>query len=157
MIWGVVVGAAVVLAVAGVAKVARPSPATRAVRSAGIDVDDPMVAALGLVELAAGATALVWHTPITALVVGAFYVAFAAFAVRLLSVGGPRVACGCFGQGSAPIGAEHVVVNLLVAAAAFSAFATGRTGPTDVVAVLGATCLLFVFLALVPTLRSADR
>ncbi len=157
MTWGIVVGAAIVLAVAGVAKLAKPAVTADAIRSAGVDVDDNVAAVLGMTELVVAAVVIVWPTPVAAALVGLFYLGFAVFSVRLLVVRGPDASCGCFGQRSAPIGVEHVVVNIVVAAVAFLAAAGIGDGATDVVAAAGAACVLFVLLALVPTLRAGAR
>lgn len=155
MIWGVVVGAAVVVAVAGVAKLAKPDVTAEAIRTGGIPVSLRTVQLLGAFELVVGATAIVWHTPLAAATIGVLYVGFAAFSLRLLLIRGAVVSCGCFGQRDAPIGIEHVVVNLAIALVAFDAAADiGPADGVDPVAAIGATALLFVLLAVVPSLRA---
>lgn len=154
MIWGVVVGAAVVLAVAGVAKLAKPTITAEAIRGAGFRVDDRAVTALGAAELVVAAAVIVWPVPALASVLGLFYLGFAAFAARLLLAGG-AASCGCFGQRSAPIGFEHVLVNLVVVGFACAASVGAEANSVNPVAAIGATCVLFVLLALLPTLRGA--
>lgn len=157
MIWGVVVGAAIVVAIAGVAKLAKPEVTTEALRSAGIRVPTVVASLVGLVELVVGAVLIVWQSPAGAVVLGLLYVGFAAFSVRLLLSRGATASCGCFGQRDAPIGVEHIVVNLAVAAVVFDAAAGIGPQSVDPVAAAGATALLLVLLALVPSLRVTRR
>ncbi len=157
MIWGVVIGAAIVVAVAGVAKLAKPAVTTEALRSAGFAVPPVVASLLGLVELLVGVLVVVWHPPAGAVVLGLLYLGFVAFSLRLLSLRGATASCGCFGQRNAPIGVEHIVVNLAVAALVFGAAAGVGPRTVDPVAVVGATALLFVLLAVVPSLRVAGR
>ncbi len=157
MIWGAVLGAAVVVAIAGVAKLAKPAVSAEAMRTAGVPVGDGVATALGAFELILAAVVLVWPTPPAAAVLGLLYLGFAGFSARLLWVRGPAVPCGCFGQRDAAIGIEHVVVNLVVAGVLFDAAAGIGPGDTDPVAVIGVTALLLVLLALVPSLRMARR
>jgi len=157
MIWGVVVGAAVVVAVAGVAKLAKPEVTTEAIRSAGLAVPPVVVSLLGLVELLVGVVVVVWHPPAGAAVLGLLYLGFTAFSLRLLLVRGATASCGCFGQRDAPIGVEHVVVNLAVALVGFDAAAGIGPQSVDPVAAIGATALLLVLLAVVPSLRVISR
>lgn len=154
MLWGVVVGAGILLAVAGVAKLAKPAVTADAMRAAGLAVRDEVASVLGGLELLVGAAVIVWHQPLLAAAVGVCYLGFALFALGVLVRRGPNVSCGCFGQRSAPVGGEHVVVDLIVATVAFLAAAGVGDGATDLVAVIGATFVLFVLLALVPTLRT---
>lgn len=157
MIWGLVIGAATVVAIAGVVKLAKPAVTAQAIRTAGVTVPDPVVSGLGLVELLLGVVVIVWHPTWAVLVLGAFYIGFALVSIRLLVVRGPTVPCGCFGQSDAPIGIEHVVVNLVVAAVVFDAAAGIGTATVDPVAAVGATSLLLVLLAVVPGLRATRR
>lgn len=157
MIWGVVVGAAVVVAIAGVAKLAKPDVTTEAVRAAGLPAPRGAATLLGLVELLVGVTVIVWQTPQAALVLGLLYLGFVVYSVRLLIVRGAAAACGCFGQRHATVGIEHVVVNLAVTLLIFDAAAGIGPDSVDPVAAVGSTALLFVLLAVVPSLRMARR
>ncbi|HET8930610.1 MAG TPA: MauE/DoxX family redox-associated membrane protein [Acidimicrobiales bacterium] len=157
MIWGVVVGAAVVVAIAGVAKLAKPEVTSDAVRSAGLPASRAAVTLLGAVELLVGVTVVVWQLRLAALALGLLYLGFVVYSVRLLIVRGTAASCGCFGQRQATVGIEHVVVNLAVALVVFDAAAGIGPDSVDPVAAIGATALLFVLLAIVPSLRMARR
>lgn len=157
MIWGAVVGAAVIIAVAGVAKMAKPQVAIHAMQAAGVTVPAWLVTAFGGFELALGVAVVTWQwMPAVALLAGC-YSGFAVFALRILVGGGPAVSCGCFGQDDAPIGVEHVIVNLAMAAVIVAAIAGIGPRAPDPVAAVGTTALLFVLLAVVPGLRASRR
>ena len=153
MIWGIVVGAAVVLAMAGVAKLAKPAVTAQAVRSADLPAGVRSVTALGAAELVVGVVVALWQPSLGAAVLALFYLGFAIFSVRLLVVRGPEASCGCFGQTDAPIGAEHVVVNLVVGAVAGAAAAGIGTTTTNPVVALGTAVVLFGILAIYPAVK----
>lgn len=155
MIWGVVVGAAVVMAVAGVAKLAKPDVTTDAVRAAGLPAPRGAATLLGLTELLVGVAVIVWQSRPAAVLLGLLYVGFVVYSLRLLIVRGPAASCGCFGQRHATLGVEHVVVNLAVALVVFDAAAGIGPDSVDPVAAIGSTALLLVLLAVVPSLRVA--
>jgi hypothetical protein len=109
--------ASTVLAYSGLTKLARPAPAARTLALVGLPSGRGAVRALGLVELMVGAVALVTAQRVAAVALALVYGALAAFAVSLLRRA-PDADCGCFGASSAPVGAAHVVVDVVAAAVA---------------------------------------
>jgi hypothetical protein len=155
MIWGIAVGAAIVMAAAGVAKLAKPDVTTDAVHAAGLPASRGAVTLLGVAELHVGEAVIVWQTRPAAVLLALLYLGFVGYSLRLLIVRGPAASCGCFGQRHATVGAEHVVVNVAVALVALGAAAGIGPDSVDPVAAIGSTALLFVLLAVVPSLRVA--
>jgi len=118
--------AAVLLIIAGMAKVMRPSTTadmllSLGVREVGYLRRERVAVVLGIVETGIGIGALTIGGPVAAATVGVFYVGFAAAVLRALSVG--AVSCGCFGRVDAPPSWLHVVGNTAFAAASFVAIA----------------------------------
>jgi hypothetical protein len=113
--------AALLLAVAGLAKIARPAPTVDLLLALGLPGRAPVAAALGTVELAVGVLALAVGGPVLAAATGVLYLAFAAVVVRAMAAGAPS--CGCFGRVDAPPSWLHVVGNLGFAAVSFAAAA----------------------------------
>jgi len=134
--------AAVVLAVAGVAKLRRPAPTGLALARLGLPGSDAAVSVLGAVEIVAAAAAAAFGGPLAAPVV-VLYLGFAAVTaaqVRAARTSGTESDCGCFGDRSAPVGPGHVAVNLALAAgAAVGAASDGVVGGLD--DAVGATVL----------------
>jgi hypothetical protein len=121
-------GLALLLALAGYAKLRRPRPATEALRAAGIPAPALLVRVLSVAELVVAAAGLVLPGPIAAAVLA---VAFACLGAGAALGGGAAgsVACGCFGDEDGPsLGRRHVAANLLAAALASAAAAVGPTG-----------------------------
>jgi hypothetical protein len=117
--------AAALLVPAGVAKLARPAVARRALgfEHAGAD---GAVRALGLGELLLAAWVLLVGGPSALTVLGLTYLAFAGVAERQRRRG---AGCGCFGADRAVTTTTHVVVDLVAAATAFAAVAATTTEP----------------------------
>jgi hypothetical protein len=118
---------ALVLVISGAQKVAAPGPAARAMRDAGLPVPrrgTVVGVVLGVVEAGTGLAVFAAPHAATALWLGAFYVALAAFVV-VLRRRDATAGCGCFGASSAPPTTTHVLVNLAAAAVAFGAAAVG--------------------------------
>ncbi len=118
--------AAVLLIIAGMAKVARPSTTADMLFSLGVPEvgflsGERLAVVLGIAEAGLGIVALAVGTPATAAAVGVFYVGFAVAVVRALSMG--AVSCGCFGRVDAPPSWLHVVGNGALAFASFVAIA----------------------------------
>ncbi len=112
--------AALLLVVAGVAKLRRPAPTGLALAELGLPGADPAVRILGGVEVlaAVGAIAL---GGLAAGAVAILYLGFAlvtALQVRRSRRTGEAADCGCFGEAGAPVDATHAAVNLLLAAGA---------------------------------------
>jgi hypothetical protein len=115
---GVVIsGLALVLGLAGVAKLRNPQTAVSALRAAGLPFPGPVVRVLALLELAVSVVGLTAPGRVGgALLAGAFAVLATGAAVAARS--GAPVSCGCFGEADgAPVGTRHVLVDLGAAAA----------------------------------------
>ena len=166
---GLLFSAAIVLGVAGVAKVVTPDGTRVALRTVGLPSSRWVVRLLGLVELSITATALVVAGRLGALLVTVAYLGFAGFSALLLSRSRGRASCGCFGGTDSPITRVHVVLNVIIAIAVATCIA--RPAP-DVTAVAADTpwaglpfALLVVLLAWVlqvafttlPALQAAER
>jgi hypothetical protein len=122
--------ACVLLVAAGMAKVVRPDDTARAVARL---VPWPLVRLRilirvgALVEVAVGTVALVIPRPVSAALVAASYVLFAAVVGLTRARGGPIASCGCFGRPDTPATGLHLVVNLGLAAAAVVVTAAAPT------------------------------
>lgn len=113
--------AALLLLVAGMAKIVRPAPTGDLLTTLGLPGSDAAAAAVGVVEATVGVAALAFGGPVTAALVGAFYVAFGAVVLRAMRAG--AVSCGCFGRVDAPPSWIHVIGNAALAAVSFAALA----------------------------------
>ena len=156
-----VLAAAVVLAVAGVAKLARPSGTVLALREAGLPTGTALVSVLGIVELALGTTVVVWAPRAALALLAVAYVAFAAFSARLLARRGGAASCGCFGAARTPLHPLHIVLNLAVAAcvAAGAGWGIGdvsQVGPALMLATLVAAAALVLALTALPEVLHAS-
>jgi hypothetical protein len=127
--------AAGLLCVAGVAKALRPDdtalamaalspgrPPLRLVRS--------VVRAGALAEAALGAVAILFPRPAIAALVALSYLVFVAVVTYARWRGGPLATCGCFGRLDTPPTALHLVLNLVLAAAATAVAICGSPGST---------------------------
>ncbi len=125
--------AAVLLAVAGAAKLRTPGPAAamlvglwprlRPLRRARL-----AARGAGIVELGAGLAVLAGGGRPALLLLAACYLALSAVALRLLSRGEP-VPCGCFGAADGAVGAAQVVVDLAALAVAGWGLLRAAPGP----------------------------
>jgi hypothetical protein len=125
MIGSLAAAAALLLALAGLAKVVTPAPAVTTLRLAypalrGMRTLRAVVRAGGVAELAIGLAALTVGSRLTAVLLGCCYLVFAALAVRLVRRG-QHAPCGCFGQPDSPIGIAHVVLNVICVGGAIAA------------------------------------
>jgi hypothetical protein len=120
---------ALLLILSGGAKLADGGPTMGALRSARLPAGRPLVTGLGLIEIVAGASALITPHPAAGLAVASLYVGFAGFVAWALRRNLPIQSCGCFGKRDTPPTHGHVVVN--VALAAGSAGAAGRVSLFD--------------------------
>ena len=121
--------AAVVLVIAGAAKVVRPATTAALMEMLGAVVRGSvpgilLARALGLAEITLGITTLLTDVAAFRVVVGVLYVVFALAVWRAISVG--ATSCGCFGRVDAPPTWLHVFGNLALAACSFGAVA-GRS------------------------------
>lgn len=130
---GPLVIAAVVLTVAGTAKVIDPTPAAEALRAIGAPASTAIVVAIGTAEVAIGGAATVVGGPLLAAAVAVAYVAFAIVAWRM-STAASISGCGCFGRGGARPGPTHIVVTAMAAAGAAGAAFAGAGGAVAIVA-----------------------
>ena len=108
--------AAVLLVLAGAAKLSRPAPGWADLL--GFRARTPVVRLVGASEAAAGVAAL-FLGGAAAWAVGLLYAVFAAVVLRALLAGAGS--CGCFGRLDAPPSLIHVVGNLVLAAVSFAA------------------------------------
>jgi hypothetical protein len=116
--------AAGLLVVAGVAKAARPDDTARALaallpRPPALGRARSIVRVGALTEAALGAVALALPRPVTALLVALSYSCFAGVVAYVRRRGGPLATCGCFGRPDTPPTVLHLVLDLVLAAAAF--------------------------------------
>ena len=110
------------------AKIAQPATTARALervlpflrRGSG----RVLTRAAGLVEFAVAALAVTWGSRISAALLTAAYLLFAAVAARLLAVAA-GTDCGCFGQAHSPVRPVHIAGNSVAALIA----ATGIAWP----------------------------
>ena len=128
--------AALVLCVAGVAKLRAPGAAARAV-----GVDPRLVALFAAGELGLGAAVLAGAGPLAAAMMAALYAGFAALTLRLARAG---EACGCFGAPQSPasplqsaLSAGLALVSALAAIAGAPAAGWILGRPPGIVTVLG--------------------
>jgi hypothetical protein len=113
----------VLLVVSGVAKFRNPVPTSRAARAIGLPSHRRAVRALGVVEIGAGAVALVAGRG-AALIVAALYLFLAGIALAL-RLRAPATPCGCLGAASTPASWMHVVLNVVGALCALTAVGSG--------------------------------
>jgi hypothetical protein len=112
---------ALVLLVAGAAKVADPTRTAGALAALGWPSSARLVRAGAAAELLVGAGALVVGGPVLAALVALSYLAFALFVIVALTSGTPIGSCGCIGRADTPPTALHVVVDAALAAGALLA------------------------------------
>jgi Ca2+/Na+ antiporter len=155
---------ALLLVVAGSAKIARPAGTGAALRLVRVPADARVVRALGAGEVTLGVVVLAFGGAVPATLLALVYAGFAVFAERQRRRGG---ACGCFGTTTTPATALHVGLNVTAAViAAVAAVAPGASLPALVIAdppqgllmalVLAvATGVLRLLLTAVPDLQAA--
>jgi Mg/Co/Ni transporter MgtE len=107
--------AAIVLVVAGLAKLRSPAAAARALDTLGVSAGAWMVRAIALGEIALGGWAVVRPEAPAALAVAAVYGAFAVVAWLLAS---REASCGCFGEREHPASLAQSVLSIALASAA---------------------------------------
>ncbi len=134
--------AALLVAAAGTAKLARPRPAVDALRAAGLPARPVLVRALGLGELAVAALAVAAGAAGAA----ALAAAYLGFALYARHAGDRAASCGCFGAAGAPLGALHVTVNLALAGVAAAVAVVPLPDPGDVLGAQPGIALPFTLL-----------
>lgn len=130
---------AVLLAVAGVRKIAAPAATGAALQGARLPSDHRLVRLLGAGEVVLAAAVLGLGGAVPAAVLAVAYAAFAAFAYRQSRRG---AGCGCFGDADAPATSLHVVIDAAGAVAA--AVAATASAPSLTAAVVRSDVLTAV-------------
>ena len=122
---GLYLVAAALLVVAGVAKAARPDDTARALsellgsgRAVPLRVLRGTVRVGAAAEGALGLVALLFPRTLPAVGVSLSYLGFAAVVALARWRGGPLATCGCFGRPDTPPTTAHLVIDLVLAAAA---------------------------------------
>lgn len=164
---GPYLASALLLVVAGVAKVRDPLPLVRALRSARLPAPAAGVRLLALAEAGLGVAAVLVGGRTTALLVAASYAAFTAFVLLARARGGVLASCGCFGRADTAPTSTHVVVTAALSAVAVATAAAPLAALPDLLStapgaglplllvVLTVAVLLHAVLALLPALRVA--
>ena len=141
---------ALLLGAAGVAKLAQPDAAVRAMATAGLPVPTPAVRVLGAGEVLIAALVLVYGGRLAGLAVAVAYAAFAAFSQVLLARSEATASCGCFGvDSSSPVSRWHVGLNVVAAVVALAAAIWPTDGLPDVLADQPLTGLPFLALTVI--------
>jgi hypothetical protein len=120
--------AALVLVVAGVAKLRAPAPAAAALRELGLPAGQPLIRVFAVLEVALGSWALASPTGVAAIALAGCYVVFAAVALLLAH---RRAACGCFGESEFPASRLQALISALLAAACGAAALWAPHGIVD--------------------------
>ena len=105
--------AALLLVLAGSAKLARPRAAADLLGVLGLPARAALARAVGSAETVAGLAALALGGPVASGTVAVLYAGFALAVLRALAAGAPS--CGCFGSLDAPPSWIHVTGNLALA------------------------------------------
>jgi hypothetical protein len=117
--------AAIVVAVAGIAKLRAPAVATAALSELGLPGAPWIVRLLGAAEVALAAWCLIAPATVSAAALGGCYVAFAVTAAALAR---RRAACGCFGEHEQPASLGQSAISGALAAVGFTAAAAAPHG-----------------------------
>lgn len=120
--------AALLLVVAGLAKIVRPAPTTDLLSTLGLPQHPALTIGIGSLECVVGLSALAVGGPLAAAATGALYVGFVLVVWRAMGAG--AASCGCFGRVDAPPSWIHIVGNLALAAVSF--VAVGGDSPLEV-------------------------
>jgi hypothetical protein len=125
---------ALLLAVAGAFKSARPAATVGAMRAVGLPTSRPLVRLMGGGEVVVGLGAALTGWPWLAALVAVAYAGFAGFVGAALRRGTPLQTCGCFGSVDTPPTRIHLVVDIAASVVAAAAAATRVDGLTTVMA-----------------------
>ena len=112
--------AAIVVAVAGIAKLRAPAVATAALSELGLARVAWIARLLGAAELALAAWCLIAPASPSAAALGCCYVAFA---IASLALARRRAACGCFGEHEQPASLGQSAISGALSAVCFAAAA----------------------------------
>lgn len=107
---------AVVLVLAGAAKLRHPAGTATALAAARLPSSSLVVRGLGALELAVGVAVLTVGGPVPSLIAAAVYAGFTLFAAVHRRQDG--ASCGCFGAEASPLTGAHVVVDAAAAGVA---------------------------------------
>ncbi len=118
---GLVYLAAALLALGGVAKVARPAPTAGALRALHLPGPLGGVRLLGAAELVLGTAAIITGARALLVLVALAYLAFTLFVVAALRTGTNIQSCGCFGSVDTPPSLVHVGLDLGLAGVTLAA------------------------------------
>jgi hypothetical protein len=110
--------AAILVVLSGLAKLRRPGPAIRALRSLRLPFGPWTVRAIGGAELLIGLMCLVAPSRPSAVALAVLYAAFAGFLVLVIGARVPGASCGCLGDHEAPPTFPHVLLNVVAVATA---------------------------------------
>jgi len=120
--------AALVLVVAGVAKLRAPAPAAGALRELGLPAAAPAIRAFAVGEIALGMWALVDPSSAPAIALACCYAAFAGLALLLAA---RRASCGCFGEDEFPASRFQALLSAVLAVACAAAAVWPPSGLLD--------------------------
>ena len=126
--------AALLVALGGAAKAARPADTANALRGVGVPARPWSVRLGGGLELLIGTYALVVGDRLGAALVAASYLLFAGFVTVALVRRAPIATCGCFGKADSPPSVLHLVLDLGAVVAALAVMADPGVGVGDVLA-----------------------
>jgi hypothetical protein len=121
---GPAVVAATLLVVAGAQKIVDPAPAVGGLRALRVPAGRREVRCLAAVELVVGSVGIA-AGGLALLPVSASYLAFTVYVVAAMRSGTQVSSCGCFGREDTPPSGVHVVLNVVFAASAAAAAASG--------------------------------
>lgn len=121
---------ALLLALAGIAKLRSPAPAGAALFALRLPSASWIVRAIGAGEVALGLACLLVPGPLTAPLLALAYAGFA-LVVLALARTAADVPCGCFGEGSFTATRAHAAVDAVAAAIAAAFALAPASGPLD--------------------------
>ncbi len=136
----VLLAAAALLLIAGVAKLARPAPTSQALRTQGLPDRLELVRLLGAAEVVVALLALA-DLPLGAELLALSYAGFAAFVAAALVRGRPMTSCGCFAEPDVPPTPVHAVLTAALAGGCGVAALAPATGLPDLAAAPVATAV----------------
>ena len=124
--------AAILLAVAGFAKLRTPGPAAAMLAGLGLRPRRarPAARCAGAVEVGVGVSALAVGGHVATAALAACYLALTGVALRL-ALGGEPAPCGCFGAADGDVGPAHVVLDVAALATAVVGAVAGTSGITS--------------------------
>lgn len=151
---GITMTAALLAVGAGLAKLASPSTAVEAMRSARLPSCVALVRVGSLAEASLGVAVLAVGSSLASAALGAAYVGFAVFSVVAIRTG-RATPCGCFGAGASIIGWRHVATNLVLAAGLGATAAGGGRSAVTLVRVSPSLGVAATAVAVVAALLAA--